>query len=155
MKKQTATSKKTVSPQASLVNRVNQFLSGLRRRTADKLNAKTALWTQMQLGVFLGLFLLSFSAASAAVILDALRSPQKAIPGALPVPAWPHPLPGIMLPSYHPSVREIAGIERFRHYLDSLSQTADGRSMYDSINAARPGLTDSIAAVEHIYNTKN
>ncbi len=43
----------------------------------------------------------------------------------------------------------------FRKYMDSLSGTAKGRKMFDSINNARPGLLDSAKALEKLYHNKN
>ncbi len=42
-------------------------------------------------------------------------------------------------------------IIHFREYMDSLARNADGKAMYDSIVANRPGLLDSINLVEKIY----
>lgn len=40
----------------------------------------------------------------------------------------------------------------FRRYMDSLRQTGTGRSTYDSIMKARPGLMDSVLLLEELYN---
>nr|MBD3623431.1 hypothetical protein [Sunxiuqinia sp.] len=42
-------------------------------------------------------------------------------------------------------------IIHFREYIDSLARSPDGKAMYDSIVANRPGLLDSINLVEKIY----
>jgi hypothetical protein len=39
-------------------------------------------------------------------------------------------------------------IQRFRDYMDSLSKNQYGKKIYDSILLVRPGLMDSIAAIE-------
>ncbi len=48
----------------------------------------------------------------------------------------------------------IKRIERFKHYLDSLSKTDDGRKIRDSLLFRRPGLLDSIQRIERIYCEK-
>jgi hypothetical protein len=53
------------------------------------------------------------------------------------------------LPSGVPAF--IKRIERFKHYLDSLSKTDDGRKIRDSLLLRRPGLLDSIQRIEAIY----
>jgi hypothetical protein len=45
----------------------------------------------------------------------------------------------------------IRRIEKFKHYLDSLSTSADGRRIRDSLLKERPGVLDSIKKIESIY----
>jgi len=45
----------------------------------------------------------------------------------------------------------IIRIESYKHYLDSLGQTPDGRRIRDSILQRRPGLIDSLRQIEVIY----
>ncbi len=56
------------------------------------------------------------------------------------------------LPSGVPAF--IKRIERFKHYLDSLGRTNDGRKYRDSLLLRRPGLLDSIRNIERIYCEK-
>jgi hypothetical protein len=42
-------------------------------------------------------------------------------------------------------------IKMFRAYMDSLRYDREGRAVYDSIVKARPGLMDSVTAIESIY----
>lgn len=50
------------------------------------------------------------------------------------------------------SEKEHQNIERFKRYMDSLQKTPVGRLKYDSIIKTRPGLMDSIAFIEQLYN---
>ena len=50
--------------------------------------------------------------------------------------------------------QEYQRIEHFRHYMDSLSRTLSGKRVYDSILKQRPGLMDSIAFIENIYQSQ-
>ncbi len=42
-------------------------------------------------------------------------------------------------------------IKKFRHYLDSLGSTENGRLIRDSLLRKRPGLLDSIRQIEKVY----
>ncbi|MEO7983262.1 MAG: hypothetical protein ABI688_04190 [Bacteroidota bacterium] len=46
---------------------------------------------------------------------------------------------------------EYQRIEYFRHYMDSLATSSYGKLIYDSILKQRPGLLDSVAFIENIY----
>jgi hypothetical protein len=56
------------------------------------------------------------------------------------------------LPSGVPAF--IKRIDRFKHYLDSLGKSDDGRKVRDSLLLRRPGLLDSIRRIETIYCSK-
>lgn len=47
---------------------------------------------------------------------------------------------------------ELGKINGFRNYMDSLRKTASGKAIADSILKARPGLMDSISALEQLYH---
>jgi hypothetical protein len=49
---------------------------------------------------------------------------------------------------------EFDRIRAFKAYMDSLARSPTGRKLYDSINAARPHLVDSIAIVSQVINNK-
>lgn len=53
------------------------------------------------------------------------------------------------------SAKDITRINHFREYMDSLSRSSRGRSEYDSILKARPGLMDSIKIIEEIYYSQS
>lgn len=46
-------------------------------------------------------------------------------------------------------------IQRFRYYMDSLSNNSSGRRTYDSILIHRSGLMDSLYLIEKIYQSQN
>lgn len=50
------------------------------------------------------------------------------------------------------SAREYNMIRAFHRYLDSLGSTADGQALRDSLLKGRPGLMDSIVAIEKMYS---
>jgi hypothetical protein len=49
---------------------------------------------------------------------------------------------------------ELNSLKKFRQYLDSLKTDTEGRKVYDSLVKARPGLIDSLAFVEDIYQLR-
>ena len=49
---------------------------------------------------------------------------------------------------------EYQRIEHFRHYMDSLATSSSGKPIYDSILKQRPGLMDSVAFIENIYQSQ-
>lgn len=50
--------------------------------------------------------------------------------------------------------QEYQRIERFRHYMDSLARSPSGKPLYDSILKQRPGLMDSVAFIENLYQSQ-
>lgn len=53
------------------------------------------------------------------------------------------------------SAEELGRIQRFRGYMDSLARSPSGRLYHDSLVRIRPGLMDSIAVVEDIYQRQS
>lgn len=52
---------------------------------------------------------------------------------------------------YTISEKDYKSIISFRKYMDSLQQNENGKHQYDSILQARPGLMDSVQALEQLY----
>lgn len=50
--------------------------------------------------------------------------------------------------------QEYQRIERFRHYMDSLARSPSGKLLHDSILKQRPGLMDSVAFIENVYQSQ-
>jgi len=53
------------------------------------------------------------------------------------------------------SAPEYLKIKQFILYLDSLSQNLNGKNVADSIRKSSPGLMDSIALIEKIYQLQS
>ena len=53
------------------------------------------------------------------------------------------------------SKNEFKKIKKFRAYIDSLATSNFGKRIYDSIRKYRPGLLDSLAALENIYKSRS
>lgn len=52
------------------------------------------------------------------------------------------------------SKTEYEKVQRFRHYMDSLTRSPSGKILYDSILIHRPGLMDSVMIIEELYKAK-
>ena len=53
------------------------------------------------------------------------------------------------------SKHEFEKIQKFKGYLDSLYTSKSGKRIFDSINANRPGLIDSLSIVENLYQLQS
>ena len=53
------------------------------------------------------------------------------------------------------SEKDIMRINRFKRYMNSLSQSDKGKPQFDSLLKARPGLIDSIKLIEEIYYSQS
>jgi len=47
--------------------------------------------------------------------------------------------------------KDYQSIASFKHYMDSLNKSLEGKYQYDSILQARPGLMDSVQVLEQLY----
>jgi len=62
---------------------------------------------------------------------------------------------GIEIKEPHVSEKDIKRINRFKQHMDSLRRSQEGKIVYDSILKTRPGLMDSIKAIEQIYYSQS
>jgi hypothetical protein len=106
--------------------------------------------------VFLCLFLIIFGGGSIFIAWQALvcTRPQAPLPVNQITPASTDGSGTLKEPfpdePFVPA-REHQAILLFRHYLDSLQQTGNGRLTRDSILKQRPGLMDSLDMLERMY----
>jgi len=67
----------------------------------------------------------------------------------------------VLTPNVHDGIQpyiskqEVEKIQKFKSYLDSLSNSKSGKRILDSINANRPGLIDSLSIVENLYQLQS
>ena len=113
-------------------------------RISGWLQRKTLTLPRMRLKLYTFLFLLFFGSWNGWIIVQALRHPHPAIPSTQL--RLSHPV----LPSVRPAVdpSSLAGIRKFRSWLDSLQADTSGRKLYDSILQQRPGLLDTLQKLE-------
>ena len=117
-------------------------------RISGWLQRKTMTIPPVRLKLYAVLFLLFFGSWNGWIIVQALRHPHP------PNPAGQLPLSHPILPSVHPLVdpSSLAGIQKFRSWLDSLQVDTAGRRIYDTILQQRPGLLDSLRQIEKTYS---
>jgi len=113
-------------------------------RISGWLQRKTMTLPPVRLKFYAVLFLLFFGSWNGWIIVQALRNSHP------PIPAGQLHLSHSILPSVHPLVdpSSLAGIQKFRSWLDSLRTDTTGRKIYDSIRQQRPGLLDSLGQIE-------
>lgn len=74
----------------------------------------------------------------------------------LQLPGYPRKTPDYRIRNYAAvTAAEYLKIKRFIHYMDSLSQNQQGKKVADSILASRPGLKDSVALIEKLYQLQS
>ena len=134
--------------------RIVHFLMALQNRFVRFMSSKiNRLSTKTKQG-WLFIFCLVFAGFSIHVFTGAFNNHAKAVkainPGQLSLPKyWDDKMEGM-----NPVVgdNDIDRIGRFEKYMDSLSKSAQGRIVYDSMMKARPGLSDSIKIIKQIYS---
>ncbi len=132
--------------------RLQETMERRQRQAADFLNRKTARLGRKQWIMGLALFCLLFGGASIYTIWQSMVAPVATI-GIERVSVPAH----ATLPvGERPSEAELTGQELgrilwFRHFLDSLQQSESGKAIYDSFARHRPGLLDSLAFIERVY----
>lgn len=136
--------------------KLGQAVERVQRKAANYLNHKTASLTPRQVTIGLVIFCLLFGGSSAFTIWHSLQPASNGIsieplktPAYTIIPGNDNINDGAIL-----SRIELDRIKSFRLYLDSLQQTKEGRALYDSIAATRPGLLDSLALIEYQLQLK-
>ena len=120
----------------------------VQRKYADFLNGKVKSWSPFKIKVVLIVFVLCYISVTTIVLLKA-GSPTDTV-SVQPIYQPTHVIPRIVLDSDVKPIFLTDRIRQFRHYLDSLKADKVGRSMYDSIVTARPGLIDSLTQLEKL-----
>jgi len=132
-----------------VLQRLGEAVRRRQRRCADWLQQKAARFSRRQLRWMLSIFCLIFGGSSLYTFIHALQAPAPARHvDAISVPRHITP-PETPAPAL--SAQERHRISRFIHYMDSLCHSAGGKQRYDSILHERPGLIDSLMAIEHFY----
>jgi hypothetical protein len=145
--KKTIGSQKVADTAAGWIAAFIQKLQGGWAKGMSRLFSKLSpAWAKT---VVIGCFLL-MTAYSALLFCSAFSKPDKMFekPAILL-----KPLPAVKPIGVPPALPDkLQGrIQRFRHYIDSLSASANGRKLRDSLFKKRPGLLDSLRQIENIY----
>jgi hypothetical protein len=156
--KRTSAKKTGEEPESkdSLRQRLDKANLRLQYKCADWLEQKTAHWTSNHWMAILCCYVLFTMGCSTYLIVDgfwgipsktitiiSITRPNNAVADKkqlrLNIPA---------------SADGFKKIIRFRKYIDSLGLSPTGQKSYDSIVSHRPGLIDSLIAVEHYYQSQ-
>lgn len=134
--------------------KVGQLLDRKQRRWAEYLGEKVKGWSRTRLKVALAVFCLIQGGACTYILLGLFRNPSsKNRVEQISIPA--HVIQRDTLYSDQQEVkisnREYQRFKEFRVYMDSLQHDSKGKYIYDSILHNRPGLLDSVALLESIY----
>ncbi len=137
--------------QDKLAKGIAGFLFSVQNRFASFMNSQAGKLSTNAKQFWLIAFCLVFGGFSIYAFLgafsDSKSSSQSMKPALLSVPKY-YDRTGTEFPESLVTERDIARINRFKKYMDSLSHSAKGRIGYDSILKAKPGLIDSIKALE-------
>jgi hypothetical protein len=145
----------TVSDQAAGV--IAGFLVWIQQRFAEWMGRKTSDFGRGGKITLLVMVVIVFGGLSVGLLVNVFTNPPE---GSDLKPAQ------VRVPKYDKkgdaSVNEIAIVSlsayikmrAFRRYMDSLQKTAAGKSTYDSIIKARPGLMDSVLFLEELYRSQ-
>lgn len=139
------------------VKRLVAWLLAHQRSCADSMQRRSERFSATGKLVLLSLFCLSASSISIYLVASSLSGKTGKV---ISVPA-------IKTPAYTAragdentrstvliSREEYQRIEHFRRYMDSISQSLTGKFIYDSIVRQRPGLMDSLAIIEKMYQSQ-
>jgi hypothetical protein len=130
------------------------FLVSLQSCFAQAIGAKTNALSLKAKWLWLFFFCLLFGGFSIYVFVGAFRDRRNAVkPSQISVPKYYDRTETRIEPLV--SDRDIKRIYSFKKYMDSLRGPQEGKIVYDSILKARPGLMDSIQAVEQLYYSQS
>lgn len=153
-KKKQAGEQKESKVQDTMAKGIAGFLLSVQNKFASFMSGRINNLSNRSKQVCLAIFCLTFGGFSIYAFFGVFRDPGNSGKTIKP--------DQVAVPKYYdqadtkfkePSVseRDIARINRFKRYMDSLSRSEKGRPEYDSILKARPGLMDSIKVIEEIY----
>lgn len=118
---------------------------------ASWMNRKVGKWHPRFVGAVMILLLVSMAIISISMIVGGVKVRSKIIAktGAIKVPDVTQQQDPASFKSAMSA--PVERVRRLHLYLDSLSNTEQGKAKLDSIFRLRPGLADSIKMVEHLY----
>lgn len=146
-------SKKNIGPGVSdraagwIANRILM----IQNRFADGLSKLSASWKTKQQWIFLYMVCLVFGGLSVVAIVKSFNKKPSNIlskPAAIKTPRM---IPDENRNSVMITNNEIRQVHAFKHSLDSLSKTEEGKIKIKNLLAHRPGLMDSLEMVEQLY----
>lgn len=137
----------------ALFERCSGKIESIHRRSANYLNARVSGWSSFRVKVVLVVFVFCYVSVTALVLLSAGSS----VDNHLRIQPIYQPRNVITPEKWERAENPVYITDRlrqFRLYLDSLKNDTEGRKIYDSVVMNRPGLIDSLTALEVLENKK-
>jgi hypothetical protein len=130
----------------------------LLRRWSANLSAKWNALSRPGQKWLLALVCLAAGLTCVYIIVDGLLGPGHRLPAMHPITLPRHviqdPPPHAILHPPDQGEAFLVRVRLFRLYFDSLQKSPEGRQVYDSLAAARPGLLDTLQKLETFYHLK-
>lgn len=146
------------APQVSgrIATGINKYVTDRQTKLAGFLNRKAAGLSTGGKKVFLFVFCLLFGGMSLYLIVKTLWHPSEADasikPKAISVPRHMNKTgEETLYPRVLVTEEDMKEVRTFKRYMDSLKNSVNGKSLYDSILTARPGLMDTVGMLEELY----
>jgi hypothetical protein len=135
--------------QWSLATKALNGLLIVQRRWAIWMGKRSATWTKKETTIYLVLFCLVLSGVSVLILVDTFFSKPR------PSPITVQSMPTLPVMRPDPEIRvtdsDIAVIQQFNLYLDSLQTTTEGMRQYQELARDRPGLIDSLLEMKKFF----
>lgn len=137
-----------------VANRIADFLLSAQSRLAVFMGSKTKSLTTKAKTVWLTVFCVAFGGFSIYAFVGAFEDRKAIKPSQVSVPKH-YDITEPKTRQQPVSEKDIKRIHRFKKHMDSLHLSPGGKIVYDSILKTRPGLMDSIQAMEEIYYSQS
>ena len=123
----------------------------IQTKFADVLEKKSMSWKVKQQWIFLYMVCLVFGGLSVVAIIKPFNNKSSNILNKPVAIKTPRLIPDENRNSIMITDNEIRKVHNFKHTLDSLSKTDDGKIEVENLLSRRPGLMDSLEMVEQLY----
>ena len=131
------------------------FFLSVQSRFSDFMSSKTNTLSIKEKWFWLAVYCVAFGGLSIYVFIGTFGGNKKVLePSPVSFPKY-YDQTGIEIKEPHVSEKDIKRINGFRKHMDSLRLSPAGKITYDSILKTRPGLMDSIRAIEQIYYSQS
>ena len=134
---------------------IADFFLSVQSGFADFMSSKTNRLSIKAKWFWLAVYCVAFSGFSIYVFIGTSGGNKKVLePSPVSFPKY-YDQTEIEIKEPHVSKKDIKRINVFRKHMDSLRLSPAGKITYDSILKTRPGLMDSIRAIEQIYYSQS
>lgn len=137
--------------QRMVQSKVSVLMAFIQHKWASYLASKERNWTMLQKKMYCILFFFIAGCGSVLVLLRTIMTPEMKT-SSFQVETISRPL--TLPPSIEPYLNssDSLSVVKFRHLLDSMAQSNNGRQTLDSLYRAEPGFLDSFLQMEAIIH---